>query len=621
MRIAAAILVVGGIFLLISWAPAEAQQAEQQRDDTAGAVWRLVRGGGGLVSPWGTTGVSLQSVTSSGERFVAVGEWGLIAHSSDGNRWVEASFSATDEWLTDVAWGDGRFVALGGDEIIHSNDGERWVRSRSSDMGRLESVAWGNGRYVAVGGGGTIARSSDGDRWQRVRNAATRADLSGIAWGGGRFVAVGSGGTIVHSDDGDGWKMASDTGTSATLYGVAWNGERFVAVGEGTILHSSDGNLWAAAARNPARSSDWLRDVVWSGERFVAVGGYTILLSSDGDRWQRAPQHAGWGLNSVAWSRAGLVAVGEGGAILRSSDGFRWEPATAAGTGQPLPALDGVAWGGGRFVALAHWPDSILHSRDGEVWREASFREDVYGLCDVVWGGERFVAVGYTIGYSADGDHWQRAHTSEEGGLHAIAWSGERYVAVGHAGLILHSSDGERWSRASDSATRETLDDVAWNGERFVAVGFHGAIVHSSDGDRWKLASRPAVPFRKARPEDDPNAVYYFFSGIAWNGERFVAVGWGGGEVGTVAHSSDGDRWELATDHDYLGYEHFEAVAWNGERFVAVSYFDGTIMHSTDGDRWERARETATFDLLHDVAWGNGRFVAVGWNGTIVISP
>ena len=183
--------------------------------------------------------------------------------------------------------------------------------------------------------------------------------------------------------------------------------------------------------------------------------------------------------DSVAWSRAGLVAVGEGGAILRSSDGFRWEPATAAGTGQPLPALDGVAWGGGRFVAVAYWQPSILHSRDGEVWREASFREDVYGLCDVVWGGERFVAVGYTIGYSADGDHWQRAHTSEEGGLHAVAWSGERYVAVGHAGLIMHSTDGDRWEPAREIATLDRLRDVAWGNGRFVAVGWNGTIVVS----------------------------------------------------------------------------------------------------------------------------------------------
>ena len=58
----------------------------------------------------------------------------------------------------------------------------------------------------------------------------------------------------------------------------------------------------------------------------------------------------------------------------------------------------------------------------------------------------------------------------------------------------------------------------------------------------------------------------------------------------------------LELDHEYLAYEDFEAIAWNG-------------------DRWEPARETATRDPLRDVAWGNGRFVAVGRNGAIVPSP
>ena len=86
--------------------------------------------------------------------------------------------------------------------------------------------------------------------------------------------------------------------------------------------------------------------------------------------------------------------------------------------------------------------------------------------------------------------------------------------------------------------------------------------------------------------------------------------------------SNDGDRWELASasDHEYLADESFQAVAWGGERFVAVGY-DGTIMYSSDGDYWEPARATATVDVLWDVAWGGGRFVAVGWNGTIVTSP
>ena len=112
------------------------------------------------------------------------------------------------------------------------------------------------------------------------------------------------------------------------------------------------------------------------------------------------------------------------------------------------------------------------------------------------------------------------------------------------------------------------------------------------------------------------------FDGIAWNGDRFVAVGFdGSGRGGTVVHSSDGDRWELAADDDYLSSENFSAVAWNGDRFVAVSHHDGTIMYSADGDRWEPARKLVTFDPLEGVAWGDGRFVAVGGNGTIVVSP
>ena len=149
------------------------------------------------------------------------------------------------------------------------------------------------------------------------------------------------------------------------------------------------------------------------------------------------------------------------------------------GSGDPLSDLDSVAWGGERFVAGGYWQDTILHSRDGEVWQEASGKLD--GLMDFVWDGSRIVAVGSTIAHSADGDRWQSVAPTVDGEFHAVAWNGERYVAVGHAGLIMYSDDGDRWGRAVDSATEETLDDVAWNGERFVAVGFHGAIVHSRD--------------------------------------------------------------------------------------------------------------------------------------------
>ena len=166
------------------------------------------------------------------------------------------------------------------------------------------------------------------------------------------------------------------------------------------------------------------------------------------------------------------------------------------------------------------------------------------------------------------------------------------------------SGDGQRWQEASYAATRYRLSDVAWSGERFVAVGGlrdESAIVYSSDGNRWQRAR--------------DRAISKGLDAVVWNGERFVAVGYDG----SIVHSRDGDRWELAKDHDHPAGVHFQAIASSGRRFVAVNY--GTTRYSTDGDHWEAAANTATVDTLRDVAWGHGRFVAVGWNGTIVTSP
>ena len=590
-------------------------------DDAPGVAWRLVRGGGGLTSPQGTTGMDLQSVASNGELYVVVGDAGTIAHSSDGNRWVEASSFGVTYLLNDVVWGSDRFVAVGDYTIIHSSDGDSWQSARRVDWYSLVSVAWGNGRFVAVGDGGTVALSDDGIRWREAQESVAPANLSSVAWGNDRFVAVGDDGMIVHSEDGDRWT----TGRRHRHLGCALRCRlEWRTIRGRRRRHPPAQQQWRplAAGQQLGRRHSGLASRCHVGRgRFVAVGDYAVLYSSDGDRWQPAPLDVESPLTGVGGSGTGLVAVGWGGTILHSSDGIRWDAATEAGAGVPLPTLTGVAWGGERFVA-GGWTDSIVHSLDGEHWQEASSHGELYGAGGVTWAGERFVAVGHSIGLSEDGVRWRRARMSVHGDLTAVAWNGERHVAVGREGLIVHSDNGDWWSPATDSATVETLTDVAWNGERFVAVGHHGAIVYSSDGDHWQPASRPAVPFRAARPDDDPHQIYYYFSGIVWNGERFVAVGWGGdGNLGTVVHSSDGDRWELAADHDHLADEHLEAVAWSGERFVAVSYFDGTIMYSPDGDRWERATEIATVDTLEDVTWGNGRFVAVGRNGTIVTSP
>ena len=227
-----------------------------------------------------------------------------------------------------------------------------------------------------------------GIQWREAQESVAQANLSSVAWGGDRFVAVGDDGVIVHSEDGDRWLPAGDTGASTALYGVAWSGERFVAVGGDTLLHSSDGDRWLPAGSLAGGHSGGLHDVTWSGGRFVAVGDYAVLYSSDGDRWQPAHLDIESPLTGVGGSGTGFVAVGWGGTVLHSSDGIGWDAATEVGDGVPLPALDGVAWSGERFVAVGGWTDTIVHSLDGEHWQEASHRDDFCGLGGVTWDSD-----------------------------------------------------------------------------------------------------------------------------------------------------------------------------------------------------------------------------------------
>ena len=45
------------------------------------------------------------------------------------------------------------------------------------------------------------------------------------------------------------------------------------------------------------------------------------------------------------------------------------------------------------------------------------------------------------------------------------------------------------------------------------------------------------------------------------------------------------------------------------------------IVHSREGAHWAKVSAGATAEWIKDVAWGAGRFVTVGRNGTIVVSP
>lgn len=166
-----------------------------------------------LTSPDGTNwvqqvsgvGNSLYGIACGKDgRFVTVGETGgwdgkeypdTILTSTDGTNWT-AIFYANSEWLLDVTYGAGQFVAVGENDILTSPDGINWTNY--SGVGQwLHTVTYGNGFFLAVGtsgGGGAVApivSSIDGTHWIS-HYSGTGNDLLGVAYGNGTFEAVGN---------------------------------------------------------------------------------------------------------------------------------------------------------------------------------------------------------------------------------------------------------------------------------------------------------------------------------------------------------------------------------------------------------------------------------------------
>jgi hypothetical protein len=216
------------------------------------------RNAGRLVSD-PTQGISgfLQDVTFADGQFVAVG-WEvdpatqlanvLLATSPDGLVWTERPTGLpgdAERTLQAIAWGDDRYVAIGRQsdgltvDLLTSPDAVTWTPWPAPALdGRefINDLAWGGGQFVAAGS--ATWTSPDGVSWSK--QPGFFQSLNGVAQGGGRFVTVGSVGGLLATADGQSWR-ASEPPSMQTYLGLAYAGDafdRFVAVGDSTIAYT-----------------------------------------------------------------------------------------------------------------------------------------------------------------------------------------------------------------------------------------------------------------------------------------------------------------------------------------------------------------------------------------------
>jgi hypothetical protein len=253
---------------------------------------------------------------------------GKAAWSADGGKnWTTVNNALEAAWWMDVAYGDGKFVAVyqlsslaySTPSIAYSTDGKTWKTQAGLPTTSFEQVAYGNGRFVAVPDGDDgwkAGWSVNGTTW----NAAAIPDAGRLGWntmayGDGRFVAFSNytDTYVVYSDDGQTWTR-KNRGIAAATWDIAYGNGRFVAVTRGR-------GDWAGAAVSDDRGETWtgkqvsdystyscLDLVAYGGGRFVAIddgSGGNAVWSEDGESWTISSGK----LPSINWPTDGWLDI------------------------------------------------------------------------------------------------------------------------------------------------------------------------------------------------------------------------------------------------------------------------------------------------------------------------
>ncbi|WP_435302842.1 beta strand repeat-containing protein, partial [Flavobacterium aestuarii] len=274
-----------------------------------------------------STGNILNDIIYANSLYVAVGGSGTILTSPDAVNWTTRTSGHTAT-LFSIAYGNGKFVAVGNNKITTSSDGITWSSVASTTVFAntiyLSGVRFINGNFVMVGDFGAIATSTDGTSWtKRQENALNGSDvpwLLEVTFGTGTYCAVSDEGAILTSTNLTTWTPRT-SGTTSKLTSVIYDMGKFVAAGAISVpvLTSPDGSTWTANT-NPV-SSVIVGGLTSTGNKFVSVGGNsTVMASPDGQAWTQVTT-TGLGtnlLNSVIFTGTQFVAVGSGGLIATS---------------------------------------------------------------------------------------------------------------------------------------------------------------------------------------------------------------------------------------------------------------------------------------------------------------
>lgn len=281
------------------------------------------------------------------------GENGLVL-TIVGTNVIESKTLNKNDMINCIARGPNCDVAVAQSGAIYVFENNEWRLQINSTGHPLSDVVYGNGRYVAVGDDGIILTSTSGHVWVEEPNIITTEDLIEIKFYDGFFICIGDNGTVLVSNDGSSWWQKNII-IEQCLYGITYNKlqNEIVVVGSNHTIKKLDFNslvrrsayTWKDAfetsdhtfsvSEKDSKSTDKstqiheLFDIIYAYNMYIIVGSDGIQQSSDGIKWNISNPCPNVTLYSIIASDGMFIVVGDSGIILTSSDGITWTNITS----------------------------------------------------------------------------------------------------------------------------------------------------------------------------------------------------------------------------------------------------------------------------------------------------
>jgi hypothetical protein len=324
-----------------------------------------------------------------------------------------------------------------------------------------------------------------------------------------------------------------------------------------------------------AKTPEQLNDVAYNGSTLVAVGDSGVILtSSDGtnDDWGllEDPALPDNSLAAVTWvgDNAEFLAVGASGTVLRSSDGANWTSEVSEAFAVNTD-LEDVAWIGDRYLVVGK-NSTIITGTVGGVWEQVS-----------------------SAAINPDGTASDNTNVTFQGVASNGASLGDTIVLVGTNGTMFVGKFADLgaetpWIDLTDNIVpgltiNQSLNDVTWDGSRFIVVGSNDTVLTGEFDINDELVWTNHIP---GTPD------------ISLNGESQYDALWDS---------------NLALEPQLVAVGSAGNVVFDPDAGEIGDGVDATILNSAD---------TGTTQSLTAVTWFgtalNGYFVVVGNDGTVM---